>query len=225
MSFQKALAMVVHHQSSHVPASDLAFLASEDAFASAAAADIDVQASVAAMVDTLAGTALDPLRGTDVGHFVSDGGDHWSIHLSFHRLSHFINLFDIPKASPGAAELVTAIEANLQSKMFKAALIDRRLQRRFVKLQTRCSSRHIETYRAYVTANSRQGMAQLEHQKVISQAEEAAARATEPRRASLLQRQRFLSARAMPTLAGRSYSQWVAERLASVLPRFVPAAA
>lgn len=222
MSFSMTLAHLVHHQSSHLPSSQLAFLSSPDAFAAAAAADTDVGAWVATMVESLQGVSIDPHRGDDIGRFVTDWGDEWGINLHFHRLSHFLAMFRVPKTSPLAAELVTAIEANLQSSMFKAAQMDRRMQGRFIRLRSRLGDRRSQIYKQHVQANTRQGMNVLEQASLIADAERVSTEATAPREASLLARQRALSDAAMPALAGRGWSSWAADRLFQTLPKFVP---
>jgi hypothetical protein len=83
--------------------------------------------------------ALDPQRGTTVDDHTPfrgaliKGSNTASTDvyfaLQFHRVTNFIGNFTLSAASPEMPALLKAIEENLASKMFKAAQMDRRLER------------------------------------------------------------------------------------------------
>ena len=85
--------------------------------------------------------ALDPLEGDNIIDFVSySGPDHaltelnaesesiW-FYLHLNRVTNFIGSFTLPRSAPECAELFSAIQRNLDSKMFKAAAMHRRLEK------------------------------------------------------------------------------------------------
>lgn len=82
--------------------------------------------------------ALDPLVGDQVAHFIGPAGEGDAfVLLRFNRVVNFIGGFVISKASPAYAELVAAVQANLASRMFKAAQLHRRLDQARKKAEAR----------------------------------------------------------------------------------------
>jgi hypothetical protein len=83
--------------------------------------------------------ALDPQRGATVDDHTPFRGalikgsntapNDIYFALQFHRVSNFIGNFTLPADSPEMPALLKAIEENLASKMFKAAQMDRRLEK------------------------------------------------------------------------------------------------
>lgn len=84
-------------------------------------------------VALLVNIALDPTCGTRVEDFLLPGkpGDEVLVNMPIHRTANFIGLFGLVVGSPEYKMVGTAVEANLAGPMFRAAQIERRLERRY----------------------------------------------------------------------------------------------
>lgn len=94
--------------------------------------------------------ALDPLTGDRVDHFLRENEDGAWIQVRLDRTFNFIGWFSLPSGDPRIAEIRKAIETNLNSRMFKAARMGRRLDQRFLNIQAQAVSKAQDAYRNVV---------------------------------------------------------------------------
>jgi hypothetical protein len=98
--------------------------------------------------------ALDPTRGTQIGDFAlgyddpADETIYFLCHIN--RVSNFVGYFELPRGSEEASQLVKAIRENLESRMFKAARMSRRLERKASGRCTRISAVARKDYNAVI---------------------------------------------------------------------------
>ena len=106
--------------------------------------------------------ALDPREGTRLEDFVSNGEVHCTVGggqassedvwfcLQLNRTSNFIGSFSLPPTTPEYPLLLAAIQRNLGSKMFKAAAMHRRFERKFVRRSARYDAKARKAYQAVI---------------------------------------------------------------------------
>jgi hypothetical protein len=225
MSITSILQQQLAHQRRFMTAEQIAFLSSSDAAAAAAAAEDDPHASAVVILETLKGIALDPLRGSKPEHFMIDHGDYSTFWLMFDRLTHFVPMFDLPKDDPVHQEVTQAIEANLGSRMFKAAALNRRAYARLGRLETRNVRKWHRIHDEHIQQHMRPDTYGQRRDEVLAQAAAKATAATQARDDQLRRRSRAISDAAAPSLMGKSWSEWAIDRLVASLPALVPAAA
>lgn len=122
-------------RSTHMLRPDVAsFVCSVEFKEAIAAADASEDTKAFLMVEALKGIALDPLTGEGPASFYTIHGDSAGFHIRLNRTSNFIGLIDLPADSGRAKQLTEAIEQNLASRMFKAAKMHRRLDKRRTRL-------------------------------------------------------------------------------------------
>lgn len=96
--------------------------------------------------------ALDPLQGKTLGDFLKVGSDAETVFvaLPLNRTVNFVGYFTLPVTSPELPLLAKAIDKNLASRMFKAAVLHRRLDAgnrpRFRRLEKVASAAYAATY-------------------------------------------------------------------------------
>ena len=225
MSISATLKNQLAHNRRFMTAAQFAFLSSPEAAEAAAAAEDDPHASAVMMIETLKGLALDPLRGTKPEHFMVDHGDHTTFWLHFDRVAHFVPMFDLDKVDPSHTALVSAIRTNLASKMYKAAVMNRRCHNRLVRLETRNIQKWHKVHDAFMDEQLKPGIYGRARDDIMAQAAVKANAATQARDLQLRLRSRAISGMAAPSLVGKAWSEWVIDRLAASLPALVPATA
>ena len=153
--------------------------------------------------------ALDPLTGNRAEHFVrglegAEGSEVW-VSLSFHRVINILGSFFLPRDLPETTELLAAVEANLNGRLFKAATIHRRIERgtRRSRLLTRAATRAgNERARILTEGLTPSAMPKYEYEQaayreaLYSQAQSAYDAIYEPRYAQIQGRLRALGAQA-----------------------------
>jgi hypothetical protein len=89
----------------------------------------DSSAMARLTINLLEHIALDPLRGNRLSDFLPIATDSETVFVCLHldRTVNFIGFFVLPITSPELPALAAAIEKNLASKKFKAAVMYRRL--------------------------------------------------------------------------------------------------
>lgn len=123
------------HHGLHMLSGDVrSFVASESFTKRMLAADRDASTLAYLTIKALDGLALDPTVGVAEASFFSVSADVVSFHVRFHTITNFIGDFSLPCETPRAQELIQAIQMNLDGKMFKAAVIYRRLYQRSSRL-------------------------------------------------------------------------------------------
>ena len=136
--------------------------------------------------------------------------------IRFNRVSNFIDpVFSLPVSSGRAKQLNKAIEANLNSKMFKAAKMSRRLDRQLLRLESQIEAKARKAYDAFKDPNGCFTKENLEER--LRLANEAYDQVTDPRKEQLKERVRRVSNCAFPGFQG-SYSEAVAGFLYKHLP-------
>ncbi|WP_432263280.1 hypothetical protein [Cupriavidus sp. TMH.W2] len=171
------------------------------------------------IIKALDGLALDPLTGKHVGSFITRADGMISCHVRFDRWVNFIGLFSLPESSGRATQLVEAVDANIGGRMFKAAAMYRRLDRRAVRLHESArrkaraafalaleKSRDTVNARGWVPKDSDYERANAEYDRVF-----------EPRKALISGRLMALGKIASPGFLG-SYTEAVASFLYQHLP-------
>lgn len=98
------------------------------------------------MIEALKGISLNPLRGDRLASFCHQDVEGIYFDISFHCWTNFIGLIGLPAGSGRAKQLMEAIEANLKSRMFKAAKMHRRLNVRRGRLHEQVSKRAYQAY-------------------------------------------------------------------------------
>lgn len=91
-------------------------------------ADQDPAERARLLIGMLNHVALDPAEGTQAEHFVELQGEYLRVWVKFYRTSSIFGIFTIPRTSSEGRKLVQAIQANLDSRLFKAACMHRRLR-------------------------------------------------------------------------------------------------
>lgn len=144
-------------QSLHLLTPELASFVSSDAFKKTMAVvekDADTKAFLA--IEALKGIALDPLTGKKPEAFYFQSGDRLCFNLKFDRWVNFIGWFELPENSGRAKQVVEAIRSNLESRMFKAASMHRRLDKRRANMYEQVTQRARKAYAEVVQKCSRQ---------------------------------------------------------------------
>jgi hypothetical protein len=122
------------HYCEGLTASQLAYLRSPAYLAALEGIKDNPQEMARLTVGLLKHMALDPTRGTQIGDFALgyDNPEDETIYFLCHinRVSNFVGYFELPRGSREAVKLVEAIRENLESRMFKAARMSRRLERK-----------------------------------------------------------------------------------------------
>jgi hypothetical protein len=165
------------------------------------------------MCQLLLQIALDPLSGDKVEHFIRENEEEAWIQIRLDRTTNFIGWFSLPLDHPRVQELRIAIETNLNSRMFKAAKMSRRLDRRFIKIQSIALTRAQEAYRQVVH--------QCGGQLMTDEQRECANAAFEATSAEWIERnvQRL---RAVSKVAHPGFSKGWSEDLANFLYKYLP---
>lgn len=111
----------------------------------------------------LKGIALDPLQGSELSAFVTVEEGKLYCDLRLDRWVNFIGMFAIDEAAPLAKALLKAVEENLGSKMFKAAQVHRRLERKTAGMLAKAAQRGNTAYRASLDAARPTGALRWSH--------------------------------------------------------------
>lgn len=118
-------------RSAHMFSPELVAFVESDSFAKVMnKADKNDDTKAVLMIEALKGMALDPLAGDTPEAFASCYRKSIVFNISFNRVVNFIGWFDLPADSERADQVLDAIRSNLESPMFKAAAVHRRLDKR-----------------------------------------------------------------------------------------------
>lgn len=148
--------------SSYVSAADVEYLKSLQYLLDVATVADDAEKRAKLTICLLEHFALDPHRGSKVEDFLEarprpyeayDGATTYLwVSLAMHKMAFFVESFSIPHNSPYVALLKQAVQANLQSKKFKAARMSRRLapvySRIYAQLDNKAQTAAHTAYRA-----------------------------------------------------------------------------
>lgn len=176
-------------------------------------ADRDHDLRAFLMLEALKGMSLDPLAGTTPGAFYSTHGAVTTFAIQFHGWVNFIGGIELPAGSARARQLMDAIEANLSSKMFKAARMHRRLTRRKQRLLNQAYARANKAY-SHVRDQCSGRLATMEDEE---RANQAFRNVFDPRNALLNERVHRVATASAPGFVG-AYSEAVAKFLYWHLP-------
>ncbi|WP_425953105.1 hypothetical protein [Ralstonia pseudosolanacearum] len=170
------------------------------------------------LVKALDGIALDPLIGSNVDSFVWHLDGEVIIQVRFDRMVNFLGLFSLPESSRWAAPVIAAVECNLRSRMFKAAAMRRRLDRRAVRLLESARSRARNAYAASLNrARASHGQGWQPSEDDLARANADYNQVFDPRKAQIGNRLHTLQAISAPEFSG-SYTETVATFLYRHLP-------
>jgi hypothetical protein len=102
------------------------------------------------MIQALKEISLNPLRGKITSDFIvqSEGSSSVCFWIDFDRWVNFIGLIELPAGHPRVAQLIEAINQNLNSKMFKAAKLSRRMDKKLGILLAPAIDRATKAYAA-----------------------------------------------------------------------------
>lgn len=158
--------------------------------------------------------ALDPLSGNTTDAFVLGlNSDLVCFNIRFDRFTNFIGLIELPATSGRVEQLIEAIRKNLNSKMFKAAQIHRRLDRRRIRLFEQAGDRASAAY-AEVIQNADKT---VHRDDLLQQAREAYNQVFNPRKEQIQTRCRNVGRVSSNGFQG-SYTEAVAGFLYRHLP-------
>lgn len=150
--------------------------------------------------------ALSPTEGYEsVDDCYYDGDGTAAFMLHFNRITNPIGMFTLELSDPLFQSVLDAISENLKSRMYKAAIISRRIERLSVKAQVRYRRKAGKAYEQVMDAAEVSA-------EVIAQAEQAYNDSIKPNETRLFNRLRSVSNVAMPN-AENGYTIWLAEFL------------
>lgn len=198
-------------------------LLSEDAIEAMRKTDEDVDAQAFLILELLQCIALDPMWGNTPERFYSVYEDEIFFIIHLDRWANFITpCLGLPHGHR-ANQLIQAIKDNLASKMFKAAKMSRRLDKRFVRLSEQAHRRYYKIAYASLEKPWPKDQFESDHrswQEHFRAREDASAKYDElfdERREALLKRLRKVSSAASPGLQG-GFTEAVAKFLYNHLP-------
>jgi len=183
----------------------------DDAVAAMQKTDEDPDAQAFLMLELLKSIALDPTQGETPDRFFRIYDDEVIFTLHLDRWSNFItSCLCLPHGSR-ANQLIEAIQENLNSRMFKAAKMSRRLDKRFNRLYQQARNRAEKIAYAgeenlWSWPKDRRDEADSLYRRIFEKREE-----------TLLNRLRKVSAVASPGLQG-GFTEAVAKFLYNHLP-------
>lgn len=177
-------------------------------------AEQDEDAKAFLMIEALKGISLDPRTGERPECFCKQYGEVISFNIRFYGWTNFIGLIDLPAGSGRAKQLIGAIEANLKSRMFKAAKMHRRLNARRGRLHEQVVKRAHQAYLSVRMESPDGRFTSAEHKE---RADEAYERVFAPRMAVVDDRIRRVGSSATPEFQG-AFTEAVAKFLYWHLP-------
>lgn len=163
------------------------------------------------MIEALKGIALDPLRGDSTGAFCECYEETMVFNIHFDRWINFIGIIELPLGDR-ASQLRDAIRLNLDSRMFKAAKMSRRLDRKLNRLMGQADDRARAAFEAIYR---RPGV--IHTPELLEEACNTRERIRNRRREELLQRKHRVAQHACPGFLG-GYSDAVANFLYRHMP-------
>lgn len=203
----KELAHIVYHQKHIVPPHIIKALSDPEIMEQAIKADNDPTVNIRLTIAAMQGLSLETTQKGQPRKTVGEEGTYYCIY--FHTVGNpFLQIISVPNDSSLIAEMDAAIEANLASPKYAAALYYRQRQPEIVKEQA-----------ALVEVARRAHYKALDQKKGIEAAEEAYEKALDKEKIEALDEEiRMLSRQACPAIAGKGYSDWLAELLYQNLP-------
>lgn len=168
------------------------------------------------LIELLNEISLDPLSGTSPDAFYTRHLGSVGFNARLNRWTSFIGVFELsePKESALIASVISAITANLDSKMFKAARLHRRLDKRYSRRYKIAAEHAYAEYTAYLS------------KCVLPNSESDRSRASEVRDQKLAQQLALFTSRTqrVSQVSGSLFTSSYTESLTSFLARHLMAA-
>lgn len=204
MKISGLLGNIVHHMGHRVAPELITGLTDPEVRQRANDADENTEIKVQLVIAALNGLSIDTRNGI----YRSTNETHTTYCVHFHTVSNpFGGCFVLSNESPMLEKLENAIAANLASKMFKAAKVYRRLQPKIVAAEAKLTQKAMRAYDSCLRRTNDKDLANAEYDKVSRR-----------RSDQLNHRIRMIAHTACPAIAGKGYSQWLAEILYQNLP-------
>lgn len=206
-------------RSVHLMEKNLAdFVRSKDFEDALTKTEMEEDAKAYLMVEALKKIALCPCRGETPEDFIFYRSDSViAFNIQFDRWSNFIGLIGLPLNSGRAQQLIDAIETNLNSKMYKAAKMHRRLYFRRRKIESQVCGRARSVYTKVLERYRSETGAKWNTAEVIALADEEFDRIYSPRMKNVDERVRKVADVAEGGFRG-AYPEAVANFLYGHLP-------